>query len=93
MEKMLCGKCKADVLIPDISKETKKQTITTFRNLNRLQAAMDLHRAAKVDLGDSKVIIFHLTNEHGRCNRCKNLLTENAEEQVCSKCGSLNLDW
>lgn len=90
---MLCNKCKADVLVPEIPKELKEKTAATYRGGKRLQAAMDLHNAAGIDLGNCKLIIFHLTPEYGKCNRCVNQLNKQEAEQICSKCKALNFNW
>ena len=93
MNALKCQKCGADIHVPYLPAEVKKEISAVAHRAGRMQAIVELRDRAKIGLGEAKAVAFHLSEEGGVCHRCRSRLTGQEEEQACSKCRSLNLRW
>ena len=93
MNSLKCQRCRADVPVPDLSADARKDVAGIADRVGRMQAILDLRNGAGLSLDDAKAIVSHISGAGGVCHRCGARLTEGEEEQNCPKCRSLNLVW
>jgi ribosomal protein L40E len=93
MNALKCQRCGADIPVPDLPAEVKKKISAVAHRTGRIRAVLELRGKAKIGLGEAKAVAFHLSEEGGVCHWCRTRLTEQAEDQNCPKCRSLNLRW
>ena len=90
--KMNCKKCGNEINELNFTEEQK------FEILGMVKQDLKLFAVKKIidDFGfshkDAKIIVTHINNEYGKCNRCENneLNSENVE---CPKCGAFNYNF
>ena len=93
MNSLKCQKCGADIPVPALPAEAKKEISVVAHRTGRIQAMLELRDRAKIGLSEAKAVAFHLSEEGGVCHRCRSQLTGQEEEQSCPKCRSFNLKW
>jgi hypothetical protein len=86
-----CEKCRQNVVWPQ-SLSAEDKTILgdecRYRGLRGMKLAMSKFG---FDLREGKALLFHITRERGKCNRCGTNVT--GEVSICPNCHSANLDW
>jgi len=86
-----CLRCNSTIKLPTLTLIQKDEIKTMMKTAGKLSTITYLSKITGLDIGDSKAVIMHLNN-YGHCVRCenKNLIAENV---VCPKCKSFNLNW
>jgi hypothetical protein len=88
---MSCPKCGQNVVWPaSLSPEDKKAIAQQIRR-DSVAGMRSLESGFGLDPRESKTIALHICEDFGKCRQCNAAVTD--ENSICSKCGSVNLNW
>ena len=86
-----CARCKADIKIPSLTTDEKKDLAMLNQAKGSAFAIAQVRVKTGFDLKESKALIMHM-NRLGHCNRCDYMLLQ-GENVTCPNCKAFNLNW
>ena len=88
-----CPKCGGKLTLPsEIDEKTRAEVLEACQGISKIEAMKFMMERLGVGLGDSKMIIQHISGSNGVCGRCGHKLLESGVT-YCPSCNSLNLNW
>jgi hypothetical protein len=87
-----CNRCKAIVLVPDLTDSEKELVLSSISESRKLMAIQQVKKHGDLKLIDAKCLINHLAESRGSCHKCSYANIEKGVS-VCPQCKSVNIDW
>ena len=91
LAKLYCPKCRASVEWPSGLDVNAKSELAAWRRSSPVDAQRHIHSNLGLGLGESKVLVHHISSDRGTCHRCGSAIS--GLEVICEKCRSLDLNW
>jgi ribosomal protein L40E len=88
---LLCGKCKAVLVLPDTLDMDERREVARLRRADVMAAIEYLTRHHALDSREAKAVASHIPPTAGVCTRCHTPIPKGGT--ACPKCRSFNLNW